>query len=82
MVGTDPVPTVDELPFKIVKMLGHRPATIARVENLLICKALPGCPLGDAARGEDHFEVERGIALLSGSLRAPKSREPDQWHAR
>ena len=29
---------MDELPFKIVKMLGLRDEVIARVENLLICK--------------------------------------------
>jgi len=39
MVGNRPVPTMDELPFKIVKMLGARDNVIARVENLLICKA-------------------------------------------
>jgi hypothetical protein len=62
---------------------------IARVENFLICKAafegavcLSRCPPGNAPRGEDHFEVERAIELLSGSLRPPKCREPDQWHAR
>jgi len=32
MVGNSPVPTMDELPFKIVKMLGARDEVIARRE--------------------------------------------------
>jgi hypothetical protein len=36
MVGNSPVSTMDELPFKIVKMLGLRDEVIARVENLLV----------------------------------------------
>ncbi len=38
----------------------------------------PNAPLGNAARCEDHFEVERGTALLSGSLRAPTDSR-DLW---
>jgi hypothetical protein len=68
---------MEELSFKIVRMHGPRDEVIARVQNFLIRKAafekalfvLSGCPLGDAPGRADHFEVERGTALLSPSLR-------------
>jgi hypothetical protein len=62
---------MEELSFKIVRMHGPRDEVIARVQNFLICKrafekALFVYPAPGRA---DHFEVERGTALLSPSLR-------------
>jgi hypothetical protein len=63
---------MEELPFKIVKMLGPRDEVIARVENFLICKAAfekalfvyPDAHLEMRQWGEDHFEIEGGAAAL------------------
>jgi len=68
---------MEELSFKIVRMHGPRDEVIAHVQNFLIRKSgvregavrLSGCPVGDAPGRADHFEVERGTALLSPSLR-------------
>jgi hypothetical protein len=57
-----------ELRFKIVRMHGSQNEVMALVANFLVCKAAfalfvyPGCPVGDASRGADHFEVEGGTA--------------------
>jgi hypothetical protein len=60
---------MDELPFKIVKMLGARDEVIARVENLLICKAAAAWTLSSLDRWRERSERERKrrIKIASGS---------------
>jgi hypothetical protein len=49
---------LDELPFKIVKMHGSEDEVIARVENLLICKAAFDKAL--FVYPHDHLEMRQG----------------------
>ena len=62
MAGNSPVPTMDELPFKIVKMLGPRDEVIARVENFLICKAAFEKAL--FVYPDAHLEVRQGARII------------------
>jgi len=66
MVGNSPVPTMDELPFKIVKMLGARDEVIARREFVDLPRRRHGIShhwIAGASRSER--ECKRRIA--SGS---------------
>jgi hypothetical protein len=69
MVGNSPVPTMDELSFKIVKMLGHRDEAIARVENFLICKAAFEKAL--FVYPDAHLEMRQGARIILKSKEEP-----------
>jgi hypothetical protein len=69
MVGNSPVPTMDELSFKIVKMLGPRDEAIARVENFLICKAAFEKAL--FVYPDAHLEMRQGARIILKSKEEP-----------
>jgi hypothetical protein len=55
---------MDELPFKIVRMHGAKDEVIARVENLLICKAAFENP-------DAHLEMRQGARIILKSREEP-----------
>ena len=59
-----------ELPFKIVKMLGPRDEVIARVENLLICKAAFEKAL--FVYPDAHLEMRQGARIILKSKEEPR----------
>jgi len=71
----DELPSMDELPLKVVKMHGAKDEVIVRVNNFLIAKAGFEKALfvyPDAQETlEDYFEVERRVPLLAPRLRRP-----------
>jgi hypothetical protein len=62
-------PSMDELPFKIVKMLGPRDEVIARVENFLICKAAFEKAL--FVYPNEHLEMRQGARIILKSKEEP-----------
>jgi hypothetical protein len=53
---------MEELPFKIVQMIGSKDEVIAWVENLLICKAAFEKAL--FVYPNDHLEMRQGARII------------------
>jgi hypothetical protein len=53
---------MDELPFKIVKMHGSKDEVIARIENLLICRAAFEKAL--FVYPDAHLEMRQGARII------------------
>jgi hypothetical protein len=60
---------MDQLPFKIVKMVGGKDEVIARVENLLICEAAFNKAL--FVYPNDHLEMRQGARIILKSKEQP-----------
>jgi hypothetical protein len=60
---------MDELPFKIVEMLGPHDEVIARVENFLICKAAFEKAL--FVYPNEHLEMRQGARINLKSKEEP-----------
>ena len=60
---------MEELPFKIVKLLDSRDEVIARVENFLICKAAFEKAL--FVYPNEHLEMRQGARIILKSKEEP-----------